>query len=138
MTVKVLVASKQGQGGRDNDFYFAQDREMLVFGTECSSRAGREIDGRCGCRRSFSGLASAKATTTAVVEEREYLDRAGLRVLMIDFLERAGFLAGLGDISRSRTIEEWLSDLQLLVNFAAPLPVGTVVERRGDKMKVRA
>jgi len=62
--MKLLVATTQTQGQRQNDFCWATPGEILHFGSECD-REG--IDGACGCKRSLSGLDSLKATTTMIV-----------------------------------------------------------------------
>jgi len=65
--MKVLLATKDGQGGRENDFCFCEEGELVSFPLmEC---ANESLDGHCGCRRSLAGLTSGKGTTTFKVVE---------------------------------------------------------------------
>lgn len=64
--MKFLVATKETQGQRPNDFSWTEENEPLIFGTECSHE---EIDGPCGCMRSMVGATTSKATTTMKVAE---------------------------------------------------------------------
>ena len=51
--MKVLVGTKETQGQRSNDFSWAEDGELVMFGSECDRE---DVDGTCGCRRAMSGL----------------------------------------------------------------------------------
>ena len=57
--MKMLVATKETQGKRRNDFCWATEGELVRFAFQCD---GEAVDGRCGCRRSFCGLDSHKAS----------------------------------------------------------------------------
>lgn len=79
--MKVLVATTMRQGEVENDFCNTIEGELvrLPF-IECD-------DGdQCGCTRSFTGLTSHRATTTAVVVDRPELDRATYTRLLLDDL----------------------------------------------------
>lgn len=51
--MKVMVATREGQGFRENDFSWTKENELVGFTSECD---GETIDGNCGCRRSMSGF----------------------------------------------------------------------------------
>jgi hypothetical protein len=82
--MKVLTASNQTQGWRDNDFSWTVEGELVVFPPiECGRGT---IDDSCGCRRSMAGLVSHRATTTIKVAEREELDPDTYFMLISDGL----------------------------------------------------
>src|SRR6185436_8690398 len=99
------------------DFSYAVDGELVYVGIVCQ-RDRRNADGGCGCGRAFSGLASARATTTAEVREMD-CSRSELIQAFGDGLDRQGWGAENGEAA--------LNDVLLITT---PLAVGTVVERR--------
>ncbi len=122
--MKLLVATKQGQGKRTNDFFWANEGEIVRFGMECD---GEEVDGGCGCRRALSGIMTAKGTTTMEVAELP-IDVEDLTNLMVVSLKLGGWDA----------LKDRAKDLaQEMINAAEPFPVGAVVERRGDEFLTR-
>ena len=44
---------------------WCEEGELVRFATECD---GERVDGRCGCRRSMTGMSTLKATTTVRCE----------------------------------------------------------------------
>lgn len=63
-----VLAAPTGDYPRDDDgFNYCLPGELLTRSTVCDS--GRE--GRCGCERSWSGIASGKAVTLAHVVDRD-------------------------------------------------------------------
>ncbi len=66
--MKVLVATEETQGVREDDYSWATPGELVMFGVICASDL-RGKGGRCGCGRAFAGLHSERATTTAEVSE---------------------------------------------------------------------
>ena len=61
--LKVLVSTKGGQGGRDSDFNFCKDGEIVYYGMECD-RDENDVDGDCGCKRCLIGVNGLTGTTT--------------------------------------------------------------------------
>ena len=62
--MKLLVATKDGQGDAPDDYCWTIEGELArALTDECASPE------RCGCGRGFSGLASSRATTTVKVVE---------------------------------------------------------------------
>lgn len=121
--MKVLVATKETQGRRANDFCWAHEGELVMYPSECSRE---EVDGRCGCRRAMAGTRSLKSTTTMKVAETDFTV-ADLEVEVRAALDKGGWLGFGGD----RMVDAMMADMWQVVRFAAKLPVGMVVERRG-------
>ncbi len=66
--MKLLTATREGQGERDGDFCHAVEGELVFAGFVCATDRSNP-DGGCGCGRAFSGLNSLRATTTALVRD---------------------------------------------------------------------
>src|SRR5512140_3393805 len=66
--MKILVATAQTQGARPTDFDFCIEGELVWIGMVCADDR-RDPDRGCGCGRSFAGMNSHRATTTARVAE---------------------------------------------------------------------
>ena len=127
--MKVLTATSQTQGWRDNDFCWTVEGELVFFAPFDCSRG--TIDDDCGCRRSMAGLVSQLATTTMRVAERKDLDANIYFTLIADALETQGYVTR--ELMTNPNVDEWLHDLtDELIYLAAAAPVGTVLERRGD------
>lgn len=124
---KVLVATHKGQGGRDNDFCWTDEGEVVYLGFECTNE---RIDGGCGCRRSFAGTSTQLATTTAEVisitdeQMREIADN-----LAAFFRE---------DWKANEVNAKSIANAALAVhNRIQKYPVGTIIERRGRALRER-
>lgn len=121
--MKVLVATKETQGTRKNDFSFTNEGELVKLGFECD---GEETDGNCGCRRSMVGFNTLKATTTFKVIEKE-ITRDEFLKLFEESEKRAGWGFTKEDI-------EWGDDLLRIAQQFTP---NCILEKRGDKIQVR-
>lgn len=132
--MKVLVATRETQGWRDNDFCWAVEGELVIFIVmECGSGS---IDDGCGCRRSMSGMVSQRATTTVKVVERKELDPSTYLDMVADGLRDRGYITN--DLLVIPDVKEWVDDLALeLAAIALAFPVGTILERRGETITVR-
>jgi hypothetical protein len=132
--MKVVTATSQTQGWRDNDFCWTVEGELLFFAPlECGRGS---IDDNCGCRRSMAGLVSHRATTTMKVIERPNLNPATYFTLIANGLQSQGYVTE--ELMASPDVNEWVHDLtDELIYLAAGYPVGTVLERRGDIIKKR-
>ncbi len=83
--MKVLIATNELQGTSTDDYSWAVEGELVTAVVEqCAS------GDRCGCARGWPGLASARATTTAMVVDRPGVTVADLRDAVYDWLERGG------------------------------------------------
>jgi hypothetical protein len=126
--MKVLTATATGQGVRDNDFNWTIEGELVQVGLACASDQ-LNPDGGCGCGRSFSGLSSHRAGTTAVVRDLP-LSRQDVATAVAGYLESAGY--------GSPTSQELADEVDELLAIADYFPVGAVLERRLDELAIRA
>jgi hypothetical protein len=62
--IKVLVATKEGQNKTKGDFSWANEGELVTFGSVCCNSE------RCGCGRSMTGVETRKSTTTFLVKRK--------------------------------------------------------------------
>jgi hypothetical protein len=124
--IKALVATKETQGQRKNDFSWCDEGELVTFAFECD---GETIDGSCGCRRAMAGLVSHTATTTFKVAEVE--------ITPLEYLEAvtASNIKGWGDKPSIRELSR--VDCNELIRLAEVFPVGTILEKRGNKIQER-
>ncbi len=131
--MKILVATKETQKQRSNDFCFADEGEAVCFGSECD---GEAVDGKCGCRRAMIGVLSGKPTTTMKVVDRDNYT--------VDMLKDAihASLSSRGWIKEGDGDEEWAKDfvhsqVEDLVRIGGAFKVGDIVEKRGNGFRQR-
>lgn len=125
--MKVLVATRQTQGAVRGDFCHTVEGELVTpHIVECGDPE------QCGCGRSFSGLASDQATTTAMVVDLEHVDRAALASAVRDNLERWGITA---EVLGEEVDDEVHDHLEAIEWACAGRPVGTIVRRRGAELR---
>ncbi len=131
----MLTATNETQGRRANDFCWTVEGELVCFPPiECSCGT---IDDGCGCHRGMAGLASHRATTTMKVIERPDLDPKTYSALISDGYQKQGYLNE--DLLADAEVRAWLRDaIDELIQLADPWPVGTVLERRGDVIRLRS
>lgn len=136
--MKILIATTDLQGTRPGDYHCTVEGELVtpvVGDLECAS------PDRCGCGRGFPGLASAKATTTAMVVEREFIGDDDVRDAVRSWLERCGWvelLAEHGD-DPDAELDDIVDDhLDGIARVCDAFPVGTIVERDGTLIASRA
>jgi hypothetical protein len=122
--MRVLVATTDGQGDVADDYCWTVEGELVTpLGPACSEPE------RCGCGRGFPGLASDKATSTAMVVERVGIDHAQVRQALQDALTREGWLQHLGADEAIEVVEEHLEAIE---QVCRAFPIGTVVRRAGE------
>jgi hypothetical protein len=127
--MRVLVATNELQGTRAGDYAWTVEGEIVVADvTSCGHPA-------CGCGRGFPGLASSRATTTAMVADLPHIELDELREIIGDWLERAGWADLLDDPDDiAEVIDEHIENIDLIcTNYA----VGTVIERNGASVRPR-
>ena len=131
-TLKVFVATKLGQGMRGNDFYWCTEGELVYIAMRCDNG---HVDDACGCRRSMSGMDSAKATSTFQLEQREMTREQYIGALR-DSMQRSGWidLAAEGGAEDESWITEQADEM---LRLAAGFEPGDIVEVRGDDLRVR-
>ena len=126
----ILVATKETQGQRKNDYSWVEEGELIGFSSECD---GEAVDGQCGCRRAMSGLKSLKATTTFKVVD---LDMTTQEVFSQheDSLKRGGWA---DHIDRAKLLKMISMDMKELASLACFFGEGAIVEKRGKKFQQR-
>ena len=143
--MRVLVATNELQGSNQGDYAHTVEGELvLVEVSECDNPE------RCGCGRGWPGMASHKATTTAMVVDLAHLSESDLREAISDWLVASGWT----DLFRSAAeadggftgsfddIEAMLEaivdeHLELIADVCESFPVGSVLERRGTIVQAR-
>lgn len=129
--MKILVATKEKQGVRKNDFCFTNEGEIVRFGMECG---GERIDGRCGCRRSLCGLDTSKATTTMKVIDTKMTQKK-FESLYLEALKKDGWVIGEKSLNASKLwAKQGVEDILKITN---EFKHGDIVEKRGDKFNIR-
>ena len=93
-----------------------------------------EVDGPCGCGRSFTGLFCLKSTTTAEVAEWPIADEGYLE-LVYGSIHRSRMAELLGERKMMDDGAEWA---ERVLDFCRDLEPGTVVELRHEGMMVRS
>lgn len=133
----VLIATNELQGTADGDYACTVDGELVtVVVTECAS------SDQCGCARGFPGLASGKATTTAMIVERSGVSRDDLRDAVYDWLDRGGWfdLVEQDDREFEEDLVQNMVDehIEMIDNVCMSFPVGTVLGRSGSLVASRS
>jgi hypothetical protein len=122
--MKILVATKETQGLRKNDFSFTEDGELVMLPTfTCDSGS---VDDDCGCLRSVVGVKTRKATTSYKVIEQN-VTWQDVRNEMARSLYAAGFSGIFKDLEEAPEGSEPARSAAWNVGIAATLPVGTVL-----------
>ena len=129
--MKLLVATTETQGQRENDFCWATEGEIVDFGSECD---GESVDGPCGCRRGMIGIESHKTTTTMKVVDRLDVDADSLAATILAGQIDAGWVKVSGAAAALGYAHQ---EAQYLIDTAAQFDVGDIVERRGNILATR-
>jgi hypothetical protein len=132
--MKLLTATREGQGDREGDFCSAVEGELVILGDMCATDRADPVNGRCGCGRAFAGLASRKATTTALVRELD-LTRTDLELAIAAHFEANGISAAT--IGEDEYTDLFDSQVDEMVRFGAVWPEETVVRRMLDSVTIR-
>ncbi|MFJ5306124.1 hypothetical protein [Streptomyces sp. NPDC088350] len=127
--MKLLTATSRTQGARDNDFSFCVEGELVIVAGLICEQDRKDPDSGCGCGRSFAGLNSSKATTTALVKDIDF-SREDAAEAIRSALEQSGWLSYFDQDDIDDVIEDALT-------LAAEFEVGDVIERRLDDFNVR-
>lgn len=127
--MKVLVSTRRTQGQRASDFTFAPVGELVFLRLFDCDKDRYDLDGGCGCRRSFTGFDTLKGTTTArVVQVAFSLDR--LIELATAPIQRSGLFPGIEEHVAGIYVDEMRS-------VANCHQTGAVLERRGSRYNAR-
>jgi len=128
--MKLFVATKQGQGVRDNDFCWVPEDELVKFGMACDDTG---IDGNCGCMRSMCGVDSHTATTTFKVINLKMTKEEFIRKLVVSYK-----LAGWGEGEpEDKIVKTNTEEAEELIRMADTFDVGDVCEKRGPDIQTR-
>lgn len=132
--MKLLTATRERQGEQDGDFCHAIEGELVLLGLVCADDE-RNPDGGCGCGRSFSGMSSMRATTTALVRELD-VSVEDVRLAVEGYFVSAGMGPDL--IGGAEFDEVVAATVEEMVAIAPSLPAGAVVGRRLDNLTWRS
>ena len=117
--MKVLVATERGQGTKPDDYSWTTEGELVRL-DDCPDRY-------CRCT-GFAGVESHRATSTALVVEREDLTPE----LLVEIFERNWVSGAWGEyLDRDELRELAEEDVLTLMCHLEQLPVGAVVGRTG-------
>ena len=117
--MKVLVATERGQGTRPDDYSWTVEGELVRL-DDCPDRY-------CRCT-GFAGVESHRATSTALVVEREDLTAE----LLADIFERSWAAGGWGEYLSPGELRELAEeDVLTLRCHLEDLDPGAVVGRTG-------
>ena len=131
--MKLLTATREGQGERDGDFFHAVEGEVVILGEVCATDQDDPLGG-CGCGRAFSGLLSRRATTTALVRDLD-LSCEDLEFAIAARFASHGITARtIGDLEYA---ELFIDTVDELIRFGATWPERTVVRRTLDGVTIR-
>jgi len=125
--MKIIVATKEMQGQRKNDFCWVPEGEIVHFSFECD---GETVDGSCGCRRSMAGVECNKSTTTMKVVELPVLEETLLFQLRDHYIKN-------WKMSVARAVKLAKEEVQDLIDMAAAFQLGAIIEKRGETFQAR-
>lgn len=124
--MKLLVATKETQGARANDFHGANENEIVVFSFECD---GETVDGSCGCRRAMTGVNSSGGTTTFKVVESDWTSEKLKNVFFQRYKKIGMEIEEAEEMSEESSLD--------LIEVANQFSIGQIIERRGYDFQVR-
>ncbi len=139
----VLVATNETQGALPGDYAFTVEGELVTpVATRCDNP-------RCGCERGFPGLASSRATTTAMVVDRPWIGQDDLEDAVWDYLDR-GWRSLLEHVARHQEeqgiepedpdaiIAEMVDEhVEQIIRLGRVFGAGTILTRSGDEFAER-
>ncbi|MCU1360285.1 MAG: hypothetical protein JWN99_1574 [Ilumatobacteraceae bacterium] len=128
--MRVLIATRRTQGAVAGDYCWALEGELV---TPVTASCGSPDS--CGCGRGFPGLASSRATTTAMVVERAQLNPDNLRLALRDSLDRGGWLQWSTDLEIDELLDAHVDAIAMVCHH---FEAGAVVGRRDDAVFIRA
>lgn len=127
--MKYLVATKDKQGVRNNDFSYADEGHVAIFGSMCDNA---KVDDRCGCKRAMVTPSNAKATTTVKVVE------FGANELQQAHDETQSFYIDGWGAPKELAIKMTNDELKQNNKIASQFEIGSVLEIRGNTLRTRA
>jgi len=131
--MRVLIATKETQGQRANDFSWTDEGELVMFPFECD---GESVDGRCGCRRSMVGFVTNTGTTTFKVADLPGHNRGTYTGLYIASMREAGWFPKDHPLSQENVVRV-TGEIEELLSIASRYPIGSILEKRGSVVQER-
>ena len=132
--MRLLTATRQAQGDSPGDFCFTVEGELVLANDLICATDRGDPGGGCGCGRAFVGLASRRATTTALVRDLD-ISPSDLRAAVEGFEVARGLAPDvLGDESFAELIDDRLAELE---RIARSVQVGAVVGLRLEHLVCR-
>jgi len=129
--MKLLTATREGQGVRDGDFCDALEGELVTMGWATDQH---DPLGGSGRGLAFSGLSSRRATTTALVRDLD-LSYEDVELAVATQFDADGFSPEvMGDLEYAYLFVDTVEEM---IRFGAIWPVGTVVRRMVDGVTIR-
>jgi hypothetical protein len=127
--VRLFISTLETQGTRKNDFSHTFGGEILRFHFECD---GETVDGKCGCRRSLTGVESSKSTTTMMAVDSD-LTEGQLMYEILNSLIKSGWYKK-DDVEGEKAARQQAKEL---IRIAAAFPNSAIIEKRGAKFAMR-
>jgi hypothetical protein len=125
--MKIFVATRKGQGCRENDFCFTVGREPVRFAVDCDDDDGP--DGICGCKRAMCGMRSGKPTTTFMVANVKMTKEEYAKLVKNSYESWIGVGSVTEEVIRNETVS--------LLDMAEPFKPEVILERRGSGIQIR-
>ncbi|BBY90641.1 hypothetical protein MGALJ_03100 [Mycobacterium gallinarum] len=122
--MKILVATRLTQGTAPTDYHHCVEGELVWMQEPCD-RDLRNPSMPCGCGRGFTGAASHRATTTAMVVDTE-MTREEVVLAFNTSLVDGGWPSEWAEAVADDNLE-----------IAAQLPAGTIIIRELEKYFLR-
>ena len=118
--MRVLVATQQGQGDRDDDFFDALEGELVHLPIEPC------VDHLCNCQDAATGLSTSKGTTTFAAVQGPAIKPDEYAEMLVDALDREGWLERF----EAGRLTAWV---QKHVDLAAEVPQGGILRAWFDR-----
>lgn len=132
--MRLLTATRQGQGERPNDYCFVIEGELVLAQEPCATDR-QNPDGGCGCGRAFVGLSSHRATTTTLVRELDFTPGDVSLAVSSYFAAGGGGPEVFGQREFTAMVEE---ETDLLMTMGRACDAGELVGRRLDRLVLRS
>jgi len=132
--MKILVATRDTQGYREDDFSFVPDGEIVMPHYICDrDQHAAPGDPGCGCARSLTGITCLKSTTTFKVAEVN-MEMVGLYNVFFNALTVGGYVNARSKNEMLRRATLWADEI---FRVAQRFPVGAVLELRNGHYDLR-
>lgn len=135
--MKLLTATTQTQGQRASDFAWCIPGELVTpAAVICDRDRQQGPDGGCGCGRSFGGLNSGKASTTAIVADLDGYTFEDLLEAVRSHRQQSGWAEVAADADDAEL--KAAGEAAAIAETAAEYDAGTVLEIRMGEIGERS